>query len=106
MIVTPTEIAELFAEAQRLAPQHPEGRWHVVRLSGAPRVISAQCRAARVAVRTPGRALKPAEPPYAVQPLPAERVQTCACGGYLELRQGLRRPVHVGPRGCRARLTV
>jgi hypothetical protein len=85
VIVTPTEIAELFAEASRL---------------GRPEYLPSGYRFLQ---RAPGR---PPLPPYAVQPLPAERVQTCACGGYLELRQGLRRPVHVGPRGCRARLTV
>lgn len=78
MHLTPSELADIFAEAQRLGRERFHTGFLFVR-------------------RTPR--------PEPLQPVPlaTTRVAGCPCGGWLELRVGLSRPVHVGQVGCRAR---
>lgn len=96
MIVTPTEIAELFAEAQRLAssdrlppelrlPTHEKDPWWRVRR-----------RALEASRKNATRQLRAERHTFVVEPLAASVERRCECGGYWERRVGLQKLVHVG----------
>jgi hypothetical protein len=104
VIVTPTEIAELFAEAQRLGHQDFGGL--------GLRFFRRTRQSLRKPLPEPARRPTPPRPHYAVQmprqlvrihvpPLRGERVSECACGGWMERREGVRGLTHVGSRECR-----
>ena len=78
MHLTPSELADIFAEAQRLGQERFHAGFLFVR-------------------RTPR------SEPLRPTPLATTRARGCSCGGWLELRVGLSRPVHVGQVGCRER---